>query len=85
MMDSVKVILVKRETAIESWKKDSSTLALGCAFVAIGVILDSAALQWMGAFVWFILVLSQANKSVKRLTISEARKWLDDLEATPNE
>ncbi len=76
-----KIILQKRETPLESWKIDASTFALGLAFVGIGWVIGSSALQWMGAFVWIVFVASQASTKSQRMTISEARKWLDDLEA----
>lgn len=76
-----KIILKKRETALESWKIDASTLVLGLAFVGIGWVIGSSALQWMGALVWIVFVFSQAVSKSQIMTISEARKWLDDMEA----
>lgn len=73
-------IMLVSETVAQSWLKDASTAALFLALVGTGWLLDSAALQWAGAFVGFTTLFMRSSGKVPRLTITEARAKLDELE-----
>jgi hypothetical protein len=53
------------------------------AVVGVGVMTDSAAMQWLGLTVWWlgmfgaVMIRAEANKG---LTIDEARSRLDEIE-----
>jgi hypothetical protein len=49
----------------------------------MGVILQSSAMQWFGAVVGFIVICNRAGEAFKknRMTIDQARKRLDEIEA----
>ncbi len=74
------VILV-HETAMQSWARDAGTFVLFIALIGIGIIANSAALQWVGAIVAFIATISRSSGNVERLSIAEARAKLDAIEA----
>lgn len=81
MSDSRKAeIIILHETALESWARDASTFALFVGLISIGWFLDSSALQWSGAVVAFVTVLSRA-KLAHRISITQARQFLDEIEA----
>ncbi len=76
------IVVVKnwRDTALH----DIASIATFVAFIGIGVLLQSTAMQWAGALLWFIWVLGFASALAKknRMTIPEARKRLDEIEAS---
>lgn len=74
------VIIIKESTR-QSLISDAGTFALFIGLIGIGWALDSAAMQWTGAVVGFITVLGQSQKPWRRMTIADARKKLDELEA----
>lgn len=80
--DDKELILV-RESLAESVARDAVTFATIGGLVAIGVALDSSALQWVGALMGFAAACVRASGMRKRCTytIAEARKRLDELEA----
>lgn len=54
------------------------------AVVGIGVLVGSAAMQWLGVLVWFLMLFALGAilaEKRKGLTVDEARKQLDDIEA----
>jgi len=60
----------------------ASTMAL-ISSVVVGVFIGSQALQWIGGLLWVVWTLSRlSNVSTGHLTIEEARKKLDELEAS---
>ncbi len=69
------------QTVMESWLRDASTFALFVALIGTGVLLNSVALQWVGAIVGFVTVLCRGAGFAHRLTITDARKELDRIEA----
>lgn len=73
-------VIIVHETVLQSWLIDASTLALFVALISIGVYLDSAAMQWVGAIVGFLAIPMKAVRR-NRLSFDEARKRLDELEA----
>lgn len=82
MKDS-KVIVV-RETVRESIIKDCITIALFGGMIGVGVILDSNAMQWVGALAAFLTTATLAIRSAtgtNKFTIEQARAKLDEWEA----
>lgn len=74
-------VIMLRETWQESWVRDASALALFVGLIGIGVLLDSAAMQWTGALVAFLSVLAFSGRHRVHLTIEQARAKLDEIEA----
>ena len=76
-------IIFIKENARESWLRDTSSVFSFVALIGIGVVLDSSAMQWVGAVIGFFVILERSNRLFKsnRFTIEEARKRLDEIEA----
>lgn len=79
-------IIIIRETWRESLLSDAGTFCLFVGLIGIGWLLDSSAMQWVGAFVGFVTILTTAKKLGQRMTVAEARRKLDEIEqsATTN-
>lgn len=74
-------IVDKRETLRVSVVRDACTYAGLVASVATGWYLDSQALQWTGAALFLVALVSVASRGGRRdMTIEEARDRLDQLE-----
>lgn len=78
-------ILILRENLVESIVRDVFSMVSLTAVVAIGVVLQSEALQWVAAILWVISLLSVAwrwgtGKSV--FTTDDARRRLDEMDAS---
>jgi hypothetical protein len=75
-------IMIIKESARESWLRDTSSVVSFIALIGIGIVLDSSAMQWVGAILGFIVILERSNRLFKsnRFTIEEARKRLDEIE-----
>ena len=78
-----KIILHQRESHWQTWSRDASTLALFLGLIGPGIYFESAWLQATGFAVAWIFTLAQVSKHKNEMTIDEARKWLDEMEA-PN-
>ena len=74
------VVIRNKEGILQSWLYDASTYALFVALIGTGWLLGSVAMQWAGLIVGFTVVFSAVSASKPR-TISEARVYLDGLEA----
>ena len=76
-------VVIIHETTLKSWLRDASTFALFASLIGLGIILNSGAMQWMGAIIAFLTIGGKASGLHKknRKTIAEARQFLDDLEA----
>jgi len=79
----LKNVIIVRETGIQAWIRDASTLALFVALIGIGVFLKSDAMQWAGAAVAFTTVIIRSSSTAKKntYTIDEARALLDKWSA----
>lgn len=81
MAEKIKTeIMLVHETALQSWTRDASTFVLIVAIMSIGIAAGSSAMQWLGAIMAFITMMIRASGKVPRLSISEARKRLDEIE-----
>ena len=81
MTKSPEVVII-HETIAKSWLRDLSTFTLFVALIGLGVLLGSAAMQWIGAIIGFITIVIRASGTHKssRKTIAQARQFLDELE-----
>lgn len=81
MSKSPEVVII-HETVAKSWLRDLSTFTLFAALIGLGVLLDSGAMQWMGAIIAFITIVARASGTHRRSrkTIAQARQFLDELE-----
>lgn len=79
----MKNVILLHETVFTSLMRDASTFAMFVALIGIGVLLDSSALQWTGAMLGFLAIVARSSKvqSDARMTIRQAREYLDKLEA----
>lgn len=73
-------VIVIHETVLQSYLVDSSTFLLFAALIGVGVYLDSSAMQWVGALIGFITMAGRISR-LNRMTIEQARKRLDAIEA----
>ena len=83
MADKPTEVIIINETVWESWQKDIVSFGSLIICIAVGVYLDSSALQWIAGFMFILMLLTRALAQTKRLTIPQARKRLDELEAQP--
>lgn len=64
------------------WRQRLWAVAYPLILIGAGVAMDSAAMQWLGfVAVVFALVVAIAVDKGRRLTIAEARTFLDEMEA----
>lgn len=73
-------IIVIHEGVAKSWARDASTFALAVGLIGLGWALNSSAMQWVGAFVWFVTMMAKARGVRKNMTVAEARQRLDEIE-----
>lgn len=74
-------LIIVHEGFWTSLARDATTFLMAVSIIGVGVLLASAAMQWVGAIVFFIAVAGTASTSKNRLTFDEARKRIDELEA----
>lgn len=79
MNKKAEVIFIRR-SAIHQLGIGLIVLATFVSLVGIGVLINSDALQWVGAFLALVAVFMRAAKANKSMTIAEARQYLDELE-----
>jgi hypothetical protein len=73
-------IIILHETVLQSYLVDSSTFLLFVALIGVGVYLDSTVLQFIGGLMGIATICARHSRH-NRMTIDEARKRLDELEA----
>ena len=76
-------VIILHETVAHSIAKDVISIAALTAGVALGVYMQSAAMQWVAGVLWVLMILSAAFRKGedRRMTIAAARKRLDEIEA----
>ena len=76
-------VIVIHESVLASYLKDIGSIVSLLAAVGLGIWLDSAALQWVAGLLWIVMVLTASVKSMNgnRMTVSDARKKIDEIEA----
>lgn len=75
-------IIVLRETVAESLISDLGTFLTAAAIIGLGVYLQSSAMQWTGAVVFFLLAIGRSARKRQEKTIAQARAYLDELDAS---
>lgn len=80
---SEKTLIVVHETVWHSYAKDAGTFVMLTALIGLGVLLNSSAMQWIGAIFGFITIIARGSGLMKRShkTVAEARAVLDEIEA----
>jgi len=73
-------IIILNETLGKSIAKNAASFCTIVAIIGVGVVLDSAAMQWLGALIWMLWLLAKASMRGNTLTIEEARRRLDEIE-----
>lgn len=73
-------VIILHETVLQSWLRDASTFALFLALIGIGILLQSVALQWVGAIIGMLCLATV--KISKRLSFDGARKYIDEMESS---
>lgn len=83
MAEQEKRILIIHEAVRDSWLKDAGTFAMVLALIGIGIALDSAAMQWVGAIMAILAVMHRASEFRRQNTfdVADARARLDEIEA----
>lgn len=78
----MQVILLK-ESLLDSIIRDLVTFLTGAGLTGLGWWIGSDAMQWFGGVLFMLSVVARTAglASTNRLTISEARKRLDEIEA----
>lgn len=76
-------VIVLHESAGQGWLRDLSSVVCFVLLIGIGVLLDSSALQWVGALLGFLTIIARTMHIAKdsRMTTDEARKRLDEIDA----
>lgn len=84
MSDQKETVIIVHETIWKSYGRDAGSFAMVAGMIGIGVYLDSSAMQWLGAILAFAAILSSgvAMRNESRMTVPEARKKLDEIEAS---
>lgn len=77
-----KEVIIVREGVVQSLIKDAGTFLMAVALIGIGAMFASTAMQWVGAVVFFTSVIALSVRDRVTMTVPEARKRLDEIEAT---
>lgn len=77
-----KFIVICDERLWKSMATDAVSTVSLISSVLVGVYIGSDALQWIGGIIWILWILARlGNVNSGHMTIDEARKKLDELEA----
>lgn len=76
MSDTENDIYISYETALYSWVHDASTFVMAAGLIGLGVYLESTAMQWTGAIVFFLTTIATAALDKKRQTPQQAADFL---------
>ena len=74
-------VIIIHETVLQSLARDAGTFFMLAALIGLGVLLQSVALQWVGAIVGFMWIVAKGSKPGRSVSIVDARKRLDELES----
>lgn len=71
-------VIILHSTVSQSIKRDIVTHGTLLAMIGVGYVLESSALQWIAAIVWFIAILGRSFSSynTKRMTPQQAADML---------
>ncbi len=84
MSDQKETVIIVHETAGQSFARWAIGFLTTVGLIGIGVLMNSAAMQWMGAVLAMIAIMARAvhERNLCRMTVPEARKKLDEIEAS---
>jgi hypothetical protein len=61
MSDKPKTYIIVIEPVGKSLARDAGTFAMFAALIGLGVLLDSAAMQWVGAIIGFLAIFAKVG------------------------
>ena len=73
-------IIIIGEPLRKSLAKNAASFCTIVGIIGVGVILDSAPMQWLGAVIWMLWLIAKVSMRGKTLSIEEARRRLDEIE-----
>lgn len=73
-------VIIVHERHMTSIKNDLFTFGMLTGMISLGVVLDSAAMQWIGAGMAMLGLVLRASGETKSISIAEARARLDAIE-----
>lgn len=76
--DTKPQIVVLRETWQASLISDAGSFAMAITLTGVGRWMGSDALQWIGALIYFLCMISIAMRPRTRKTPQQAADWLRD-------
>ncbi len=82
-MTTSTTITIVRSAPPSIWRTCAALLSI-IAVIGVGALLDSSAMQWAGFIVWGLMMIGIAKRLTGKdvaLTIPEARRRLDEIEA----
>lgn len=81
MSDDQPKIIILHETAIQSWLRDIGSAAAAIALIGTGVWAGSSAMQWVGAILFFLLLIARSVRlgNTQRLNLREAENVIREL------
>lgn len=73
-MSKRRTVIIIHETVMQSWLRDIGTFAMTVGVISVGVILNSDAMQWVGAVVLILAAISRAGTRIRntRMTPQQA-------------
>jgi hypothetical protein len=82
MTEKTKMIAIVDDRLWKSVLSDITTVSSLFFIVGMGLVLDSSALQWIGALMWIVWCIARMSKTTResRMTIQQAREFIDALE-----
>lgn len=83
-MTEKRTVIILRESVVGSWLRDAGSVGMAAGLIGVGVWVGSGAMQWFGFLLAGLYIFARGSKAVNHLTIPEARKLLDKLEANPD-
>lgn len=83
-MAEKRTIIILRESVVGSLFRDAGSFCVVAGLIGVGVWVGSTAMQWAGFVMGAFYIMARGSKVANHLTIPEARKLLDKLEANPD-
>ena len=82
-MKAKPVVIIIKETALQSWLRDASSVVAFVALIGIGQYLENTTMQVFGGILGMLTLFTGFSgiKGKNTFTIEQARKRLDELEA----
>ena len=71
--------IVLHETLWQSFARDLISFASVVATVGLGVAIGSVAMQWVGAIVFFLIMIVRGSKHYKPMTLDQAAEYIERL------